>query len=148
MRIVLDTNQLVAALARPPELATLLMAWESARFTVVASPALLDEYQRVLAYPEVAKIIYPELLRTLHSHLLADINLVEPAETPRICRDPDDDKVIAAAVYGLADYIVTIDRDLLTKDVIMQLGQVGIGVISGNDVIDLLDQTYLKRYSE
>lgn len=65
MRIVIDTNQLVAALVRPPELATLLMAWESARFTVVASPAMIDEYLRVLAYPDVAKLIYPELLRSL-----------------------------------------------------------------------------------
>lgn len=101
MRIVIDTNQLVAALVRPPELATLLMAWESARFTVVASPAMLDEYLRVLAYPEVSALIYPELLRTLSSHLLQDIEQVEPPEVPRLCRDPDDDKVIAVAIYGL-----------------------------------------------
>jgi predicted nucleic acid-binding protein len=48
MRVVLYTNQLVAALVRPPELATLLMAWESARFVPIASPALIDEYQHVL----------------------------------------------------------------------------------------------------
>lgn len=66
MRIVIDTNQIVAALVRPPQLATLLMSWESARFTVVASSALIGEYLRVLAYPEVAKLIYPELLRTFH----------------------------------------------------------------------------------
>ena len=70
MRIVIDTNQLVASLVRPPALATLLMAWESERFTVVASSAMIDEYRRVLGYPDVAKLIYPELLRTLHSHLL------------------------------------------------------------------------------
>jgi putative PIN family toxin of toxin-antitoxin system len=140
MRIVLDTNQLVAALVRPPELATLLMAWESVRFTVVASPALLDEYQRVLGYPEVAALIYPELLRAFHTHLLADIELVDPPETPRICRDPDDDKVVAAAIYGLADFIVTVDQDLLTDDIIGQLEQLSIAVISGDTLIQLLDE--------
>ncbi len=50
MRVVLDTNQFVVSLLRPPELATFLMAWESARFTVVASPALISEYFHVLAY--------------------------------------------------------------------------------------------------
>ena len=50
MRVVLDTNQLVAALLRPPELATFVMAWESARFTVVVSPELIDEYLHVPAY--------------------------------------------------------------------------------------------------
>ena len=48
MRVVLDTNQLVAALLRPFSLATFVMAWESARFTVVASPELIDEYSMCL----------------------------------------------------------------------------------------------------
>jgi len=75
MRIVLDTNQLVRALMRPPELATFLMAWEAKRFSVICSPALLDEYERVLAHPDVAKLIFPELLRTFRSHLLYDIEM-------------------------------------------------------------------------
>ena len=116
------------------------MAWESARFTVVASPALIDEYLRVLAYPDVSKLIYPELLRILHSHLLQDIEQIEPPEAPRLCRDPDDDKVLAVAIYGLADYILTVDRDLLTKDIVAKLEQVGIGILSSDDLILLLDE--------
>lgn len=140
MRIVLDTNQLVAALVRPPELATFLMAWESGRFTVIASTEMIREYQRVLAYPEVASRIYPELLRSFQSHLLHDIELIEPAETPQLCRDPDDDKVIAAAIYGLVDYLITIDQDLLTEDIATLLRELGIGVIGGDDLISLLDR--------
>ena len=139
MRIVLDTNQLVAALMRPPELATLLMAWESARFTVVASQDILDEYFRVFDYPDVSPLIYPELKRTLYGHLLNDIELVEPPETPPICRDPDDDKIIAAAIYGLVDYLVTIDRDLLTKDVVKLLNEMGVQVIAGDTLLQILD---------
>lgn len=139
MRVVLDTNQLVAALLRPPELATFVMAWESARFTVVASPELIDEYLHVLAYPEIASLIYPELLRAFQSHLLHDIELVEPPETPRVCRDPDDDKVIAAAIYGLADFILTVDKDLVAPEVEAVLGQMGIAVTTSATVIQLLD---------
>lgn len=142
MRIVLDTNQLVAALVRPPELATLLMAWESARFTVVASQALVDEYARVLKYPDVTALIYPELLRAFHSHLLHDIEFVEPLETLRVCRDPDDDKVIAAAIYGSVDYLVTIDNDLLTDDIVAMLKELGIEVISGDGLIRILDRSH------
>lgn len=139
MRVVLDTNQLVAALMRPPELATFMMAWESARFTVVASPAMIDEYRHVLAYPDVASLIYPELLRAFTSHLLDDIELVEPLETPRVCRDPDDDKVVAAAVYGLADYILTVDEDLMAPEVAATLEEMGISLTSGASLIQTLD---------
>lgn len=41
LRIVLDTNQLVKALMRPPELATFIMACEAKRFTVLCSHELL-----------------------------------------------------------------------------------------------------------
>jgi putative PIN family toxin of toxin-antitoxin system len=139
MRVILDTNQLVAALLRPPELATFMMAWESARFTVVASPAMIDEYRHVLAYPDVASLIYPELLRAFTSHLLNDIELVEPPETPRVCRDPDDDKVVAAAIYGLADFILTVDEDLLAPEVAVALEEMGILVTSGANLLQILD---------
>ncbi|MCL4870323.1 MAG: putative toxin-antitoxin system toxin component, PIN family [Anaerolineae bacterium] len=139
MRVVLDTNQLVAALLRPPELATFLMAWESARFTVVASPALINEYRHVLAYPEIASLIYPELRRTFETHLIHDIELVNPPELPRLCRDPDDDKVIAAAIYGLADFILTIDQDLMAPEVTNTLGQMGIAISSTANLLRLLD---------
>lgn len=43
LRVVLDTNQLVRALARPPEFATFVMAWASVRFTIICSDELLDE---------------------------------------------------------------------------------------------------------
>lgn len=139
MRVVLDTNQLVAALLRPPELATFLMAWESARFTVVASPALINEYRHVLAYPEIASLIYPELRQTFETHLIHDIELVNPPELPRLCRDPDDDKVIAAAIYGLADFILTIDQDLMAPEVTNTLGQMGIAISSTANLLRLLD---------
>lgn len=142
MRIVIDTNQLVAALVRPPELATLIMAWESARFRVVASPALLEEYQRVLAYPEVAALVYPELMRTFREHLINDIELVTPPDTPRLCRDPDDDKVIAAAYFGLVDYLLTVDQDLLDQPVVDVLRGYGIEILTATELIRRLDDRW------
>ncbi len=95
----------------------------------------------MLAYPEIASLIYPELLRAFTSHLLDDIELIEPSETPRVCRDPDDDKVIAAAVYGLADYILTVDEDLMAPEVKDALEEMGIAVISGANLLRVLDST-------
>jgi putative PIN family toxin of toxin-antitoxin system len=141
MRIVLDTNQLVAALVRPPELATFLMTWQSARFTVIASQAMIDEYLYVLNYPDIAALVSPELRRAFESHLLYDIEIVDPAEVPQICRDPDDDKVIATAIYGLADYLVTIDQDLLESNVVPVLHELRIHIIAGDQLVRLIDES-------
>jgi predicted nucleic acid-binding protein len=43
------------------------------------------------------------------------VELVEPNETRRVVMtDPDDDDVIAAAIAGRADFVVSGDRDLLS----------------------------------
>ena len=139
MRITLDTNQFVKALMRPPFLATFVMAWESQRFTVVASTELIEEYERVLAYPEVAALIFPELLRAYRSHLKHDIELVAITEIIKICRDPDDDKVIATALYGMVDYLLTEDNDLKTTEISKILHDVGITTISSIELIKMLD---------
>jgi putative PIN family toxin of toxin-antitoxin system len=138
MRITLDTNQLVRALMRPPQLATFLMAWESRRFIVSCSFSLLEEYERVLAYPEVAELIFPELLRMFRSHLIHDIEIVDPITIRPICRDPDDDKVIATAIAGQVDYLITEDNDLLTAEVNSILALEGIQVISVNEFVKQL----------
>jgi len=41
---------------------------------------------------------------------------VELRGTLRVCRDPDDDKLLEIAVVGRADYLVTGDQDLLILD--------------------------------
>jgi putative PIN family toxin of toxin-antitoxin system len=135
MRITLDTNQLIRALMRPPQLATFLMAWQSKRFTIVCSPPLLAEYLQVIEYGEIAELIYPELRRTFFAQLLAEIELIDLPEISPICRDPDDDKVIATAIYGAVDYLATADGDLSTKPVVALLSSEGIVVTTIDDLI-------------
>lgn len=138
MRITLDTNQLVRALMRPPELATFIMAWQAKRFTVVCSPPLLDEYQRVLAYPEVAELVYPELRRTFFTQLLADIAMIQLGVIPNLCRDPEDDKVIATAILGGVDYLATEDADIRTKTIRTLLQAEGILLTTIDELLLLL----------
>ena len=54
---------------------------------------------------------------TLEHLLMALSEVVELPETiPQICRDPDDDRIIACAVVGGAEVIVSGDDDLLVLD--------------------------------
>lgn len=77
MRITLDTNQFLRALMRPPELATFVMAWQARRFTVVCSQQLLDEYEATLAYPKIAKLIFPELRRIFLTQLMHEMAIID-----------------------------------------------------------------------
>ena len=52
--------------------------------------------------------------RAVLADYLEVVELVEPVESPRVARDPDDDQVLAAALSARADVIVSGDADLLT----------------------------------
>lgn len=119
IRAVFDTNVLVSYLLthRPP-IATLIdrhLARED--FVLVTAPALLEELDRVLRYPRLLHY-YTEAERKRFVALLLALGQVVdlPESIPRICRDPDDDRVIACAVVGEADVIVSGDRDLLALE--------------------------------
>ena len=118
LRAVLDANVLVSALIRPkgPPGQVVVRLLRDRAFTLVTSPAILTEVRRSLAYPRVRK------------HLIAsdeDLDLWvvsfglvgEPVEgrlrIAAVAEDPEDDKYIAAALEGRAQFIVTGDTHLL-----------------------------------
>ena len=88
---------------------------EHQNIRLYSSAVLLEELTDVLTRPAATKQL-AAIGRTAHP-VIADyieaIELVEPIETPRIVRDPDDDHVLACAVAAHADCIVTGDHDLL-----------------------------------
>ena len=139
IRAVLDTNLLVSYLLthRPP-IATLIdhhLARDD--FSLVTASELLTELDRVLTYPKLQQY-YTEMDRTRFVALVMALSeLVDlPEMVPRICRDPDDDRVIACAVVGKADVIVSGDDDLLA------LGQVGdIPILTAAQFLNLLQRT-------
>ena len=122
IRAVLDTNLLVSYLLvhRPPIASLIDEHLAAERFISVTAPALLKELDRVLRYPRLQRY-YDDDTRDRFVALVAALSeLVElPDDIPSMSRDPDDDRVIACAVIGRADVIVSGDKDLL------DLGQVG-----------------------
>lgn len=126
LRAVIDTNLLVSYLLvhRPP-LATLLdVHLVAGHFTLITATALLQELARVLHYPRLQRY-YDAPQRDRFVALVAALSeVVElPADIPAICCDPDNDRVIACAVVGRADVIVSGDKDLLT---LKQVGRIPI----------------------
>jgi putative PIN family toxin of toxin-antitoxin system len=98
---------------RPPN-ATLIDVYVAREdIVLVTAPELLEELGRVLRYRRLQRYYTEEERTRFVALLLALSELVElPEEIPRICRDPDDDRIVACAVVGGADVIVNGDEDL------------------------------------
>ena len=48
--------------------------------------------------------------------LIATATVIKPVHVPAVCRDPEDDKSLAAAFAGRVDWIVSEDNDLLALE--------------------------------
>ncbi len=110
MRIVLDTNVLIAAfIARG--VCHQLLEHCIRNHDLVTSQFILDEIREKL----VEKFKYTsetadEVVRLLRSQM--EVVSRAPLDTP-VCRDADDDNVLATAVAGNSECLVTGDKDLL-----------------------------------
>lgn len=67
------------------------------------------------------------------------IEIVNVPKISGICRDPDDDKVLATALFGMIDYLLTRDRDLQTKEISHLLRAAGITIIDIDELVRMLD---------
>lgn len=117
MRLVLDTNVVFSALlwrGKPYQLLDALSRRPDVY--LFSSPALLEELADVLARPLAVERL--ALIGTTVNEVLAlyrtVVEVVEPALAPRVVRDADDDRVIAAALAAHAAFIVSGDDDLLS----------------------------------
>lgn len=119
IRAVLDTNTIVSGVGWGGPPGAVLDAALAGRFEIVTNSNLLDELRRVLNLPKLQEVVgdADELVKFL---ALAAV-LVTPTETVTISRDPDDDRLIEAALAANADVIVTSDQDLLTLGSIGQI---------------------------
>ena len=111
MRIVLDTNVLVSALISrdgPPGL--LLAAIRRERLTLVTSEAQLDELRTVLSRERLRPYIRPEEAEDLIRNLEAIGEVVADLPDVDASPDPDDNRILATAVAGRADLIVSGDK--------------------------------------
>lgn len=110
MRVVLDTNVLVAASAANG-VCRRLVEHCLLRETVVLSEPVLAELEEKLT----GKFGVPPEEATLRVRRLAEeVTLVVPQPLPAgVCRDADDDAILATALAAEADYLVTGDQVLL-----------------------------------
>lgn len=119
MRVLLDANLFISYLLdpqRPGTIQSIFQALKQERFTLLASRALFEEISTVVTNrphltPFITKAHALKLQELIESLAEMIPSIAEPL--PTLVRDPKDDYLIAYAVIGGADYLVTGDDDLL-----------------------------------
>lgn len=114
LRVVLDTNVLIAKLLFDPRSTWLAQAWQNHTLIPLATEETLGELDRVLAR---AKFRLPQDRvdeRMSEYRPWCQIYPVDAAIPVPECRDPDDRKFLQLALQSQADALVTADYDLLT----------------------------------
>lgn len=109
MRVVYDTSVLVTIVSRRDLVLLLQAEVLMGKVSLVASPFMLDELERVLT----AKFGLTKQAAKSCTRLLARVaDVTQPKKIAQVSRDTND-PIIAAALSGDVEYIVTLDHDLL-----------------------------------
>ena len=116
MRAVIDTNVLLSGLLWRGAPHALIEHVRAGTLAMVSSPVLLAELAEVISRAKFDEILARS--NTSRERSLAEMRqlaevIVPPPLPQPVCRDPDDDHVLACALAAQADMIVSGDPDLL-----------------------------------
>lgn len=133
MRVVLDTNILIGALitkGTPPD--KLYRAWLRGEIELVTSTAQLAEIADVLARPRLQKFLDADEAAAIVENLGTRAHILDDSLGVSLSPDPQDNFILAAAITGKADLIVSGD-----KKHVLALGEVeGIPVVTAREALN------------
>ena len=135
MRLVLDTNILVSALitkGNPPDM--LYQGWQKGAFTLLTSLPQLAELERVVYSPKLQRFIQADsaddmlFLVRQGSEIIVDLPIVSYSA------DAADNVIIATALKGRADYLVTGDK----RDILHLQEADGVRFVTARQMLDII----------
>ena len=135
MRVVVDTKVLISALlvvTSPP--ASIITLWRESRFSLLTSALQLDELMQVTRYPRIRVRLQPALAGRLINELRKAAILVENLPAVDVSPDPYDNYLLAMAVGGTADFLITGDK----RDVLLLNQYRGTKIISVRDFLTMI----------
>ena len=113
MKLVMDTNVVLAAMIKPKGLAALLVDLLDKEFFInYSSQEALEELQIKIALLEEEEKLGENWLQVL-ANFLYGTEIIEPKEHFNLCRDEDDNKWLDIAYEAKAHIILTWCEDLL-----------------------------------
>ena len=116
-----------------------LQALQGNQFTLLVSKELLTELREVAQRPRLKKAIDDFDLQELLKLVTLRGEIVDLKTVPPRCRDPKDEPVLATAIDGHADAIVTGDHDLRADDQLRkEMSAFGVQIWGVQSLIDAL----------
>ncbi|MEM1370186.1 MAG: putative toxin-antitoxin system toxin component, PIN family [Cyanobacteria bacterium P01_H01_bin.15] len=116
LRVVIDTNIWIRILLGGRATLPVLAAFNDEEFQLVMSQPLLDEFHAVWNRPRLSKRIISRQAAQLEYQLQQRSIWIVVKTVPPHCRDPKDLPVLATAIDGSANIIVSGDNDLRADD--------------------------------
>lgn len=132
LRVVLDTNVYISIFTNPKgELGTIWEHGLKGTYTILISPYIVAELAGVLR----EKFKWPEEEVKARAKRFARMaEIIQPKTVPNVIKeDPDDNHILACAVAGKANLIVSHDLDVLRLK-----NYEGIGIMSPTDFLHTL----------
>ncbi len=107
-KIVLDTNCLIAALARNSEFYPVWKSFQEGRYKLCVTNEILEEYQEIIAQKTSAIVAENVINLLLKSEYVVFVDAYFRLQL--IEADPDDNKFVDCAFAAGATYIVSDDK--------------------------------------
>lgn len=116
IRAVLDTNTIVSAIINTDKSVSqeIYQNSKDKHFLLIISTSILAEVEDVIHRARIMRFhkYSAQQLQRIVKELTNISYIVSGKIEIEVIRDPDDNKIISAALEGKADYIVSRDRDL------------------------------------
>jgi uncharacterized protein len=141
-RVVIDTNVWIRILLKGRVTLPILEAFNEEKFQLVMSQPLMEELHKVWNRPRLSQRIDPSQAVRLEQQLRQRAIWVELETVPPNCRDPKDLPVLATAIDGKAEIIVSGDDDLRADDGLRAAMAIyGIRLLGVNSFLEDLNQS-------
>lgn len=144
--VVIDTNLLISALISKGNSSPykIVKAWRNDRFFLVVSEDIIDEVRNVFRRDKIYKKY--KILQDEREEFIAELkNSTNPVKSVRITklpihsRDRKDDILLACALAGNCDYLITGDEDLLVLNRREELGT--LKIIKAAEFLNILSNS-------
>ncbi len=140
-KVVVDTNLLISSAIISKSLPDkLIKSWLKDNFILLISQEQIEEIKDVSQREKVKKRpLFTKRIVELLENIEFVVELIKPIpekDLPLHGRDPDDDYLLACALKGDADYLVTGDQDLLVLNGSPTLGK--LKIITAKEFLDLI----------